>query len=224
MSRSKTSPEPPPSPGTYDTPLLIVLTAPSGTGKSTVARHLFALQPRLRFSVSHTTRRPRPGEEDGVHYHFVDDATFDRMVAAGAFAEWAHVHKERYGTSRAEIDRLTAAGFDVLLDVDVQGARELMESYPAAVSIFLLPPSLEELERRLVGRGTESPEQLATRLTTARAELREATRFRYLVVNDQVERAATDFLSITRAERCRRDRNQDLLTSLWAEIDQEEGA
>ncbi len=224
MSRSKTSPESLAGLGREARPLLIVLTAPSGTGKSTVARHLFALQPRLRFSVSHTTRRPRPGEEDGVHYHFVDDATFDRMVAEGAFAEWAHVHKQRYGTSRAEIDRLTGAGFDVLLDVDVQGARQLLESYPDAVSVFLLPPSLEELERRLVGRGTESPEQLATRLETARTELREAARFRYVVVNDEVERAAADFLSITRAERCRRDRNEDLLTSLWAQIDQEEGA
>lgn len=224
MSRSKTSPKPAAVVRRAGPPLLVVLTAPSGTGKSTVAQHLFALQPRLRFSVSHTTRRPRPGEEDGTHYHFVDDATFDEMVAGGAFAEWAHVHKQRYGTSRAEIDRLTGAGFDVLLDVDVQGARQLMESYPDAVSVFLLPPSLGELERRLVGRGTESREQLATRLGTARTELREAARFRYVVVNDEVERAAADFLSILHAERCRRDRNEDLLTSLWAELDQEEGA
>jgi guanylate kinase len=188
--------------------LLVVLTAPSGAGKTTLARRVFELEPRLRFSVSHTTRAPREGECQGVDYHFVSDPVFDALEAEGAFAEWAHVHERRYGTSRAEIARLRKAGADILLDIDYQGAEQLLRAYPEAVGVFLTPPSLQELERRLVGRGTESQEQVALRLASARRELLAAPKFQYLIVNQVVEEAVADFRAILRAERLRTSRRE----------------
>ncbi len=211
MSRSRTSPDSPASPG-----LLIVLVGPSGTGKSTILRRLFAADPRLAFSVSHTTRPARAGEVDGEAYHFVSEATFEAMVEAGGFAEWAHVHGRRYGTARAEIDRLRAAGRDIVFDIDVVGARNLCRAYPEAVSVFLLPPSLAELEQRLRGRGTETADNLALRLSNARAEIAQADAFRYVVVNGSVEAASEALGSIITAERHRAELHPDLPARLLA--------
>lgn len=197
--------------------MLVIMTGPSGSGKSTVAARVLDAIPRLRFSVSHTTRAQRPGEVDGEAYHFVDEATFVGMIEGGAFAEHAEVHGKRYGTSTAEIERLGAAGFDVLFDVDVQGAAQLMERYPDAVSLFFLPPSVAVMEQRLRGRGTESEEQVQVRLTNARDELEHAERFTYVVVNDDVEVAVAELSAIVRAERCRRPRRQGIIDSLRAE-------
>ncbi len=190
--------------------LLIIIAAPSGTGKSTIAKALFERMPRLAFSVSHTTRPPRPGEVDGQHYHFVSDATFAAMIDDDAFAEWARVHDRHYGTSKGEVARLGDAGKDILFDVDVQGAELLLAAYPDAVSIFVVPPSLEELERRLRGRGTESPDQLATRLANARRELSCADQFSYVVVNSDLRVAIDAVQTVIEAEGHRRLRNPRL--------------
>ena len=172
------------------------MTAPSGTGKTTVAKLVFERFENLRFSVSHTTRPSREGEVHGEAYYFISDAEFDAMVAEDAFAEWAHVHKRRYGTSKNEVQRLLRAGHDLLLDVDVQGARNLRKVYPEALSVVLLPPSMAELSRRLCGRGTETEEQLKTRLETARDEVLDARDFDFVIVNEAIESAANAFGSI----------------------------
>lgn len=172
------------------------MTAPSGTGKTTVAKLVFERFENLRFSVSHTTRPSREGEVHGEAYYFIKDTEFDEMVRADAFAEWAHVHKRRYGTSKQEVQRLLSAGHDLLLDVDVQGARNLRKVYPEALSVFLLPPSMAELSRRLCGRGTETEEQLKTRLETARDEVLDARDFDFVIVNETIESAANTFGSI----------------------------
>lgn len=198
----------------------MVLCAPSGAGKSTIASAVLAAEPRLAFSISHTTRPPRGAEVDGREYHFVDDQTFDRLVASDAFAEWAHVHDRRYGTSHAEITRLADEGRDILFDIDVQGAEQLLAAYPDAVSIFLLPPSFEELERRLRGRGTDSEAQLDTRLRNARTELAAVERFTYLIVNDRVDDAVASFLAVLRAERCRRTRQPAVLRELERKLEE----
>jgi guanylate kinase len=207
VSRSRTSPE-------GGERLLVILTAPSGTGKTTVASQVLRDDDALSFSVSHTTRPIRDGEADGVDYHYVDDEAFDAMVAAGAFAEWAHVHKRRYGTSHAEIARIRDGGHDVLLDIDPQGGVQLMATYPNAVTIFMAPPSMDELGRRLRGRGTEGEEQLSVRLGVARDEIAYAPKYSYLVINDEVERAAGAIASIITAERARTGRNEAMIASL----------
>jgi len=197
--------------------ILIILTAPSGTGKSTVAGKVLKARPKVAFSVSHTTRPLRPGEVDGEDYYFVDDATFDGMVEDHAFAEWAHVHARRYGTSKEEVRRRLDAGFDVLFDIDPQGGIQLMEVYPDAVTIFMVPPALESLEARLRGRGTETSEQLQIRLGVAKSEIAQAHRYQYVVVNEVLERAVSDFIAIIDAERQRTSRQSKCLQQLIAE-------
>jgi guanylate kinase len=197
--------------------ILIIMTAPSGTGKSTVAGKVLHARPNLAFSVSHTTRPIRAGEVDGEDYYFVDDPTFDGMVKEDAFAEWAHVHARRYGTSKAEVQRGLAAGHDVLFDIDPQGGIQLMEVYPDAVTIFMVPPALKSLEARLRGRGTETAEQLEIRLSVARSEIAEAHRYQYVVVNEVVEHAVSDFIAIIDAERQRTHRQTECLQQLIAQ-------
>lgn len=170
--------------------ILVVLSSPSGAGKTTLAHRLLGEFPALSFSVSLTTRPPREGEVDGVDYRFVDDAAFDRMIADRALAEWAEVHGNRYGTSRAAVEAALAGGRDMVFDVDWQGGWALAEQWPADVlKIFVLPPSLEVLEERLRGRGTDDPQVIERRLRRAVEELQHYPEYDYLVINDDLEQA-----------------------------------
>lgn len=185
---------------------VFVLSAPSGTGKSTLARQLVKQVADLNFSVSFTTRRPRPGEVHGRDYFFVDDATFDAMVAEDGFVEWVRVYDRRYGTGKAwTLDQLKS-GMDILLDIESQGARKVRTAIPDAVMVFLLPPSSQELEARLRGRGDESNEQVRIRLEYARHELSQFEGYDYLVVNDTLDQAYRRLESIIIATRARRER------------------
>lgn len=189
--------------------ILFVISGPSGTGKSSLVRKVLAGLGGLSFSVSYTTRPRRPGEEDGREYHFVDDATFDRMVAAGAFLEWAHVFGRRYGTGREPTERALAAGRDLLLDIDVQGARQVLAASLDAVTVFVLPPSFEVLAGRLRGRGSETDEDARNRLALARREAEEYPRYDYLIVNDDLDRACRELRAVVEAERRRVRRCED---------------
>jgi guanylate kinase len=178
-----------------------VISGPSGVGKGTVVRRLLDSRPDLVFSVSATTRRPRPGEVDGVHYRFVTDREFDDMIEAEAFLEWARIFDHRSGTPMAAVGGALAEGKDVLLEVDVQGARSVRERVPDAVLVFLQPPSEEELARRLRARGTEAGPALERRLSEARREMAEAPHFDHIVMNDRVEDAVAEVLAIIDAQR-----------------------
>ncbi|GAB3599205.1 guanylate kinase [Microbacterium tumbae] len=179
---------------------LLVLAGPTAVGKGTVAAQIRERHPEIHLSVSATTRAPRPGEVDGVHYYFVDDAEFDRMIADGELLEYAVVHnRSRYGTPRAPIDAALAAGRTVLLEIDLQGARQVREAEPSATLIFLLPPSWDELVHRLVGRGTEDEEERARRLRTAKVELAAQSEFDYLIVNEDVGAAAREVVELSEA-------------------------
>lgn len=177
---------------------LVVLAGPSGVGKSTVVRELRARYPELWFSVSATTREQRPGEQEGVDYHFVTRAEFDRMIANGELLEWADIHggTHRSGTPRAPIEHRLAAGLPALVEVDLQGARELRRTMPEAFLVFLCPPSWEALVERLVGRGTESPEIVERRLRTAKEELAAQDEFDAVVVNTDVRSTAAELLTL----------------------------
>lgn len=176
---------------------LVVLAGPTAVGKGTVSTYIRQHHPDVLLSVSATTRRPRPGEQDGVHYYFVDDAGFDALIERDELLEWAVVHNaSRYGTPKPPVEAALAAGRSVLLEIDLAGARQVRAAMPDAVLVFLLPPSWEELVRRLVGRGTESPEEQARRLETARVELAAQDEFDELVVNDDVRRAAQEVVDL----------------------------
>ena len=178
---------------------LTVLAGPTAVGKGTVAAHVRENHPEVWLSVSATTRKPRPGEVDGVHYHFVDDAEFDAMAVGGELLEWAVVHgRAKYGTPRAPVERELAAGRPALLEIDLQGARQVRETMPDALFVFLAPPTWDELVRRLVGRGTEDAEEREARLATARVELAAAQEFDVTVLNDDVRRAADELVSLMR--------------------------
>ncbi|HVH18079.1 MAG TPA: guanylate kinase [Myxococcota bacterium] len=179
----------------------LVVAAPSGTGKTTVCRALVARDPQLVFSVSHTTRRQRPGEQDGRDYHFVPETEFRRMKDAGAFLEWAVYNDHLYGTSFAAIDAALADGRDVVLEIEVQGARQVRERRADARLVFLLPPSWQALEARLRGRGTDGDEEITRRLRVAEGELAAACDFDYAVVNDEVESCVRELAGIVAAER-----------------------
>jgi guanylate kinase len=186
---------------------LFVVSAPSGTGKTTLLKRVMQRLPGLAFSVSHTTRAPRSGEKDGVDYHFVSPARFLEMIDRGLFLEHAKVHANLYGTSWAAIKQQLAAGIDVILDIDVQGAAIVRQSGGLeATHIFISPPSLAELERRLRGRGTETEEMIAVRLNNARIEIGAISEYEYLIVNDQLEATADLLTSIIVAERARAHR------------------
>ena len=168
---------------------LVVISAPSGTGKSTVCRIIGSRSSEVALSVSYTTRRPRGSEKNGVEYHFIDDATFDRMISEDKFLEWAAVHSRRYGSGREETEKLVSAGKDVLFDIDVQGGQQIKRSAPEAVLIFLLPPSIDELVRRLSKRRTESRSEMQSRLKVAVWELEQGRNYDHHVVNDDLDRA-----------------------------------
>jgi len=168
---------------------VFVITGPSGVGKGTLIRGLLARIPELELSVSATTRRPRAGERDGVDYHFLNDAEFDRKVAAGAFVEHAAYSGRRYGTLRSELERRTTAGVPVVLEIEVQGARQVRKTLPSAVQVFIVPPSEQALRERLVGRGTDDPEQIERRLAVDERELAAQDEFDHKVMNDRQEDA-----------------------------------
>jgi len=180
---------------------VFVITGPSGVGKGTLIRGLMERVPGLELSVSATTRAPRPGERDGVDYHFLSDAEFDRRVAANDFVEHASYAGRRYGTLRSELDRRIAAGVPVLLEIEVQGARQVRAAMPEAVQVFIAPPSLDALRARLVGRGTDAAKDVEARLRTAGEELAARDEFAHVVVNDRLEDATEELAQIVRASR-----------------------
>ena len=180
---------------------LFVVAAPSGAGKTTLVRMLLEREPGIRLSISFTTRGPRPGEENGREYNFVAVDAFRGMISRGDFLEWAEVHGNYYGTSRQWIADRLAEGADVLLEIDWQGAQQVRAKFPGAIGVFVLPPSVEELTRRLTGRGTDSAEVVERRLSAAAAEMRHAGEFDYVIINDRLEQAVDELCAIVRAAR-----------------------
>ena len=180
-------------------PRAVVITGPSGVGKGTLIRSLRARMPELQLSVSATTRRPRTGETHGVDYHFMSPEEFERRVQAGDFVEHADYAGARYGTLRSELQTRTAAGAPVVLEIEVEGARQVRETMPEAVQVFIAPPSLDALRARLVGRGTDTAEQVEARLRTAERELAAQDEFAHVVVNDRLEDAVEQLVAIVRA-------------------------
>ena len=192
--------------------VLFVLSSPSGAGKTTISRMMLEADKDIALSISATTRPPRPGEVDGVHYHFVDTETFKKMAADGEFLEWAHVFGHRYGTPRAPVDELLEAGKDVLFDIDWQGAQQLyQEAGPDVVRVFVLPPTMEELERRLRSRNTDSDEVIAARMERAANEISHWDGYDYVLINDNVEGCFDEVRAILRAERLKRRRQIGLI-------------
>ncbi|HEY2623473.1 MAG TPA: guanylate kinase [Dyella sp.] len=197
---------------------LFVVAAPSGAGKSTLVNALLEREPSISLSISHTTRPPRPGELYGRHYYFVERETFEREVAEGIFLEHAEVHGNLYGTSRTTVAELLGQGRDVLLEIDWQGARQIRQSKPDCVSVFILPPSRVELERRLRGRGSDSADVIARRLHNSREEIAHAHEFDYVIVNDRFEDALADLQAIVHAIRLRTSLQWQRYEGLIAEL------
>ena len=182
---------------------LFVVAAPSGSGKSSLVKALMEVDAGVQPSISHTTRAPRGQDKHGREYYFVDDAEFDAKIAAGDFLEWAHVHGRRYGTSRQAIEARIAAGGDVVLEIDWQGALQIQRQFPDAILVFVLPPSWEELRARLQRRGEDTPEVIELRLANAREELAQVKHFDYVIINELFERALFDLKTIVHAQRLR---------------------
>ncbi len=186
-------------------PLLLIVSSPSGAGKTTLTARLLAAIDNVRFSVSHTTRKPRPNEENGREYHFVTRDEFERLIAKDEFVEWAEVHGNLYGTSQRELASASSAR-GILFDIDHQGARQIKSSRPDAVGVFILPPSMEILLQRLRGRASEDEETVQRRFNVARTEIAHYGLFDYVLVNDELDAATDKLLGIFRAEECRRAR------------------
>jgi len=197
---------------------LFVVTAPSGAGKSSLIDALLKDDPRLKLSISYTTRPPREGEAHGREYHFVSRAEFERMIASGDFLEHANVYGNYYGTSRRWIETELAGDHDVLLEIDWQGARQVRALFPRMVGIFILPPSLSELKRRLESRGKDAPEVIARRLAGAREEVSHVLEFEYIIVNEAFDSAVSDLQAVVRAARIAREPQSVRLASLLAEF------
>lgn len=197
---------------------LYIVAAPSGAGKTTLVRRLLAEDSAIRLSISYTTRAPRTGEENGREYHFVDIATFKTMIAQGDFLEWAEVHGNFYGTSKSWISSEMAAGRDVLLEIDWQGAQQVRQHFPQAIGVFILPPSLEVLAQRLRGRGTDAEEVIARRLAAAGEEMRHVGEFDYVIINDDLEQALADLLAVSRATRLTFTQQQQLYAELFSQL------
>ena len=197
---------------------LFVVVAPSGAGKTSLVGALLGAERGLRLSVSYTTRAPREGEVDGREYHFVAREAFESMIAAGDFIEHANVYGNYYGTSRRWIEAELAGDHDVLLEIDWQGARQVRTLFPNMVGIFILPPSLEELRRRLTARGKDSAEVIARRMASAREEISHVLEFEYIIVNEQFDVAVADLQAVVRAARLSRERRADRLARLLGEF------
>jgi guanylate kinase len=197
---------------------LFVVVAPSGAGKTSLVAELLRREPRLRLSISYTTRKPREGEAHGREYHFISRTEFERMIASGDFLEHANVYGNYYGTSRRWIEDQLAAGEDVLLEIDWQGARQVRNLFPHMAGIFILPPSIAELRRRIEARGKDAPEAIVTRMASAREEVSHVLEFEYIIVNEEFEAAVTDLQAVVRAARVSRARQAVHLVSLLAEF------
>lgn len=187
--------------GRHRTGRLFVLSAPSGTGKTTLCRRILPRLERIVFSVSYTTRPPRAAETDGKDYHFISAASFEQMIRENRWAEWARVHDNYYGTSADDLDRDLAAGYDVLLDIDVRGARQIVERFTGSVTIFIMPPSLDDLRKRLEKRGSDDEQTIEKRLRAAAEEMACRHEYRYIIVNDRIERAAQELLTVIENNR-----------------------
>jgi len=197
---------------------ILIVVAPSGAGKTSLVRALMEARSRIRHSVSFTTRPPREGERDGEDYCFISAEEFRRRRVAGEFLEWAEVHGNLYGTSRQWIDKQTAAGADIVLEIDWQGARQVTSLYPDAISIFIAPPSLDILKQRLQARGKDAPEVIDRRLAAARNELEHAGEFQYIIVNQEFNEACRQLLCIADAARCRFRQQAALQPELFAAL------
>lgn len=193
---------------------IFIISAASGTGKTTLVSRLTALHKDIRVCVSHTTRAPRGSEQNGVHYHFVRTDEFERMIGEGVFLEHAKVYGHYYGTSNTDLQRLTDAGVDVILEIDTQGAEQVRKTLPEATSIFILPPSFAILSERLSNRGTDAPEVVAKRLEKARNEIEQAYLFDYAVINDDLIQAEADLLHIIKAHRLTQSAQQARITHI----------
>ncbi|MBP8984792.1 MAG: guanylate kinase [Syntrophobacterales bacterium] len=200
-------------------PIYIAVSAPSGAGKTSICKEVLKMFPRLRYSVSYTTRPPRPGEVNGRDYVFVDEKTFRRMIKKEAFIEWAENYGHLYGTPRKEVENYLRRGYDIIFDVDPRGARALKERYPGGVFVFVLPPSLEVLKRRLRGRGSESPEALKRRLEKATAEIKEVFWYDYVIFNRKIEESVDRLRAVYLAEKSRRERLVKEITPFIGQID-----
>jgi guanylate kinase len=196
--------------------VLLILSSPSGAGKTTLTRRLLDAFPELCFSVSHTTRAPRPNEQNGREYHFTSREAFERMIDQGAFLEWAEVHGNLYGTSHSEIERArnVPGCRGMIFDIDYQGARQIRAQVPEVVGVFILPPSMEELERRLRGRASETEEVVQRRFAIAKHEIEHYALFDYVIVNDQIDAAFDDLRAVVLAERSKRARRATLAEAL----------
>lgn len=198
--------------------VLFIVSAPSGAGKTTLVRGLLEREPQIGLSISHTTRAPRPGEVDGVAYHFISVERFEAMREAGDFLEWAHVHGNFYGTSRRWLDERLNAGHDVLLEIDWPGALQVRAQFPEAVSLFVLPPSFEALAQRLTGRGSDAPEVIERRLAAAREEIGHLREFDFVIINNILSQALDEMVAVARAARLLRSsqmaRNPEFFQSL----------
>ncbi|WP_371370918.1 guanylate kinase [Sporomusa aerivorans] len=195
--------------------ILIVISGPSGTGKGTICRELLRSNPRLKYSISATTRKPRTGEVDGVNYIFVARDQFQAMIHNNELLEWAEVYGNYYGTPRQYVLEQLQNGYDVVLEIDTQGAMKVKETFPEGVFIYIIPPSLDELADRIYKRGTDSLESIKTRLNCASVELAQAQNYHYVVVNDQVAAAVQKVEIIITAEKFRAERNTDLIQNLY---------
>ena len=198
--------------------MLIVVSSPSGGGKGTLIDRVLQTVPGVSYSVSYTTRAPRGAEQDGREYFFVSAATFEGLIRQGEFLEWADVYGHLYGTSKAQVERERAAGKDIILEIDVQGAASIRQLIDDAVSVFILPPSFELLRDRLAARGTDSPADLERRLRGAPAEVEQYKCFQYVILNDDIDRASAQLASVIYAERARRERQQPKLKETLADF------
>jgi len=206
------------STGAGERGMLIVVSSPSGGGKGTLIDRVLKTVPGVSYSISYTTRAPRGTEEDGREYFFVSTATFEEMIRRGEFLEWANVYGYLYGTSHSQVERERAAGHDIVLEIDVQGAASIRSQIDDAVSIFILPPSFELLSQRLVTRGTDSPADLERRLRGAPAEVEQHKDFQYVILNDDINRASQQLAAVIYAERARRERQELKLKDALADF------
>ncbi len=195
--------------------MLYVISAPSGTGKTTIRRHIEKIAPGIKYSISCTTRKPRAGEKEGVDYFFLTEDEFKKRINEGRFLEWANVFGNYYGTDRRHVEELLSQGYDVILDIDVRGASQVKAKVSDVLTIFILPPSMDVLRERLLKRKTETDDALRRRLDGARKEIMLAPWFDYIVINDVLEDAVNDVISIIRSTRCRKEYSHDVLNRFF---------